>query len=700
MSLRNFFCPNSVAVIGAAREEGKVGRIIFDNIINSGYKGKLFPVNLKADKISGIKCYHSVLDIPGDLDLAIIVIPVQFVLQVLEECSKKNTKWVIVISAGFKETGIEGAKRERQLIEKAKDYGIRILGPNCLGIIDTECPINATFSPHMPPRGKIGFISQSGALGTSILDWAKTNKIGFSKFVSLGNKADISENDLFDDWENEKDTEVITAYLEGVKYGREFIRISSKVSKKKPIIVIKSGNTDAGARAVSSHTGTLAGSAKAYEAAFKQAGIIRANNTRDLFNYATAFSYQPLPKGKKVVIITNAGGPGIMATDECDKSNIFLASLGKETIDSLKEFLPEAANFYNPVDILGDALADRYKKTLEVIVKDSNIDAVVVLLSPQAMTQPYRTARAIVEVMENSGKSIPVLTSFMGGSEVKKAVKFLAEKNIPNFDIPKEAIDTLKVMMEHTDWKSRKSFPIEDFNVDSRRVKKIFYQCHNEGRLELGEMEAREILEAYDIRLPKAELACDIDEAKEIAGRIGYPLVLKIVSPNILHKTDVGGVKIGIDNEKELEENYNQILFSASKYMPDANIRGILVQEFIKDKKETIIGMSEDPQFGPMIMFGLGGIYVEVLKDVSFRIAPLSRQVAREMVEEIKTIKLLKGTRGEDPSDIDSIIEIILRVSQLVTDFPEILEMDINPLFVKKQGEGSIAGDVRIRIGG
>lgn len=700
MSLRNFFCPGSVAVIGAAREEKKVGRIIFDNIINSGYKGKLFPVNLKADKIHGIKCYHSVLDIPGDLDLAIIVIPAQFVLQVLEECSKKNTKWAIVISAGFKETGIEGAKRERQLIEKAKDYGIRILGPNCLGIIDTECPINATFSPHMPPGGKIGFISQSGALGTSILDWAKTNEIGFSKFVSLGNKADISENDLFDDWENEKDTEVITAYLEGVKYGREFIRISSKVSKKKPIIVIKSGNTDAGARAVSSHTGTLAGSAKAYDAAFKQAGIIRANNTRDLFNYATAFSYQPLPKGKKVVIITNAGGPGIMATDECDKSNIFLASLGKETIDSLKEFLPEASNFYNPVDILGDALADRYKKTLEVIVKDSNVDAVVVLLTPQAMTQPYRTASAIVEVMENSGKSIPVLTSFMGGSEVKKAVKFLAEKNIPNFDIPEEAIDTLKVMMEHTDWKSRKSFPIEDFNVDKGRVKKIFYQCKNEGRLELGEMEAREILEAYDIRMPKAELACDIDEAKEIAGRIGYPLVLKIVSPNILHKTDVGGVKIGIDNEKELEENYNQILFSASKYMPDANIRGILVQEFIKDKKETIIGMSEDPQFGPMIMFGLGGIYVEALKDVSFRIAPLSRQVAREMIEEIKTIKLLKGTRGEDPSDIDSIIEIILRVSQLVTDFPEILEMDINPLFVKKQGEGSIAGDVRIRIGG
>ncbi|MBE3089455.1 MAG: acetate--CoA ligase [Actinobacteria bacterium] len=654
MSLRNFFCPDSVAVIGASREEKKVGHIILDNIINSGYKGKLFPVNPKADEIHGIKCYPSVLNVPGNIDLAIIVIPAQFVLQVLEECSKKNTKWSIIISAGFKETGIEGAKRERQLIEKAKDYGIRILGPNCLGIIDTKCPINATFSPNMPPMGKIGFISQSGALGTAILDWAKTNKIGFSKFVSLGNKADISENDLFDDWENEKDTEVITAYLEGVKYGREFIRISSKVSKKKPIIVIKSGNTDAGARAVSSHTGTLAGSAKAYEAAFKQAGIIRANTIRDLFNYAKAFSYQPLPKGKKVAIITNAGGPGIMATDECEKSDILLASLEKETIDGLKEFLPEAANFYNPIDILGDALADRYKKTLEVVIKDNNVNAIVILLTPQAMTQPLKTARAIVEVMENSGKSITVLTSFMGGSEVEKAVKFLAEKNIPNFDIPEEAIDTLKVMMEHTGWKSRRSFPIEDFNVDKGRVKKIFYQCKSEGRLELGEMEAREILEAYEIRMPKAELACDIDEAKEIAGRIGYPLVLKIVSPNILHKTDVGGVKIGIDNEKELEENYNQILFSVSKYMPDANIRGILVQEFIKDKKETIIGMSEDSQFGPMIMFGLGGIYVEALKDVSFRIAPLSRQVAREMVEEIKTIKLLKGIRGEDPSDIDS----------------------------------------------
>jgi acetyltransferase len=698
--LRNFFCPDSVAVIGAAREEEKVGHIILDNIINSGYKGKLFPVNPNADEIHGIKCYHSVLDIPGDLDLTIIAIPVQFVLKVLEECSKKNTKWSIIISAGFKETGIEGAKRERQLIEKAKDYKIRILGPNCMGIIDTSCPINATFSLNMPPKGKIGFISQSGALGSSILDWAKTNKIGFSKFVSLGNKADISENDLFDDWENENDTRVITAYLEGVKYGREFMKISSRATKKKPIIVIKSGNTDAGARAVSSHTGTLAGSARAYDAAFKQTGIIRANTIRELFNYAVAFSSQPLPNGKKVAIITNAGGPGIMASDACEKGNILLASLGKETIDNLKNFLPEAANFYNPIDVLGDALADRYRKALEVIIKDNNVNAVVVLLTPQAMTQPFKTARAIVEVMDKSGKDIPVVTSFMGGAEVKKAVRFLGEKNIPNFDIPEEAIDALKVMMEYTDWKSRKEFPACYFDVDKESVERVFERCRAEGRLELGEMEAREILKAYGIRVPEAELARDIGEAKEIAKRIGYPLVLKIVSPNILHKTDIGGVRIGIGSEKELEEDYDEILFHVKKYIPDANIRGVLVQEFIKDKKEAIIGISEDQQFGPMIMFGLGGIYVEALKDVSFRIAPLNRQMAREMIDEIKTAKLLKGTRGEDPSDIESIIEIMLRVSQLVIDFPEIIEMDINPLFVKKQGEGSIAGDARIRIGG
>lgn len=699
MNFDNFFCPRSVAIIGASREEGKVGNTIVENMINSGYKGKLFLINPRADKIHNIKCYKSILDTPIDTDLVIIVIPSKYVSKVIEQCAEKNTKWAIIISAGFKESGIKGAKMEKRLIEKAKYYGIRILGPNCLGIINSNCPINASFSPNMPKKGVIGFISQSGALGTAILDWARTNKIGLSKFVSLGNKADISENDLLEDWADDDKTKVITVYMEGVKNGKDFLRISSKVSKKKPVVIIKAGNTNAGAKAVSSHTGTLAGSSKAYDAAFKQAGVIRAKTIKDLFNYAIALSNQPLPKGKRIAIITNAGGPGIMATDACEENNITMANLKSETIDKLKEFLPETASFYNPIDVLGDALADRYRKTLEVVIKDKNIDAILILLTPQAMTQSLKTAMSIIEVVEKTKKKMPVFTSFMGGFEVKKGIDLLMRKGIPNFDIPEEAVYTLKVLMYYSDWISKKTDPIVEFDVNEKKVKEIFDICRNDGRLELGEIESREILKAYKIDVPKAELARDVNEAKKITRKIGYPVVLKIVSPVILHKTDVGGIKIGIENEKELEENYDQILWNVKKHMPDAKIRGILVQEMIKSKKETIIGMNRDPQFGPVVMFGLGGIYVEILKDVSFRIAPISRKVAKEMVEEIKTINLLKGTRGEKPSDIESIIEILLRFSQLVTDFPEIIEMDINPLFVKERGKGSIAGDARIRIG-
>ncbi|MES0341876.1 MAG: acetate--CoA ligase alpha subunit, partial [Candidatus Humimicrobiaceae bacterium] len=522
MSLKDFFCPDSVAVIGAAREEGKVGRTIFDNIIGSGYKGKVFPVNPKASDINGHKCYSSILDIKQDISLAVIVIPAKFISKVLEECSEKGIKYAIIISAGFKETGVKGAKREKRLIERAKSHGIRILGPNCLGMIDAACPINASFSANMPSKGKISFISQSGALLTSVLDWAKASKIGFSKVISLGNKADISENDLFETWEDDPNTDVITAYLEGVAKGREFIRISSKVTKKKPIIVIKSGNTDAGARAVSSHTGTLAGSAKAYDAAFKQSGIIRADTIKELFDYAKAFSYQPLPKGKKVAIITNAGGPGIMATDACENNGIQLASFSTETIDKLKSFLPEAANLYNPVDVLGDALSDRYKKALEVVIQDNNVDAVVVLLTPQAMTEDLETARAIFDVMDKSKKQIPVTTSFMGGDEVKKGINYLTKKRIPNFDIPESAVNTLKVMMDYNEWRAEKINPIVEFNVDEEKVKAVFDRCRSEYRSELGEVEAREILEAYKIPVPKAKVACDIKEAKKIAASIGY----------------------------------------------------------------------------------------------------------------------------------------------------------------------------------
>ncbi|MGM0367360.1 MAG: acetate--CoA ligase family protein, partial [Actinomycetota bacterium] len=530
-------------------------------------------------------------------------------------------------------------------------------------------------------------------------DWAKFAGIGISKFVSLGNKADISEEDLIEYMENDDSCRVITAYLEGVKNGRKFIDISSSVSKKKPIIVVKAGNTSAGAKAVSSHTGTLAGSQKAYSSAFKQSGIIRARTIKNLFDYANTFANQPLPKGKKVAIITNAGGPGIMATDACEENDIPLANLEKDTIEKLKNFLPPAANFYNPVDVLGDALADRYQKTLEVVLEDKNVDSVIIILTPQTITQPYETAKAIVEEIKDYKTDLPIITCFMGGAEVKKGIDYLRNSGIPNFDIPETAVEALKQMIEYSSWKQKKIPEIKEISADQDKVKELFSSCRKDGRYELGEMEARRVLEAYNIRIPKAELARDIEEAKQLAEDIKYPLVLKIVSPNILHKTDVGGIKIGISNEKELEEEFEQILWNVKKYMPDANIKGILLQEMIQSKKETIIGINKDPQFGPMVMFGLGGIYVEVLKDVSFRIAPISRNDAKEMINEIKTIKLLRGARGEKPSDIDSIADVLLRISQLVIDFPEILEMDINPLFVKEEGEGSIAGDVRIRIG-
>ncbi len=698
MSLEKFFCPDSVAVIGASREEGKVGRTVLESIIDSKFKGKIYPINPKCDEIEGIKCYKSILDVEGDVDLVVIVIPAKYVLNVMDECHKKNVKAAIIISAGFKETGKAGAELEKELVKKAKEYHIRVLGPNCLGMINTTCPINASFSPGMPYEGGIAFISQSGALGTAVLDWAKQDGIGISKFISLGNKADIKVSEIYDYLVNEDSCKVITTYIEGVTSGKKFFDIATKVARKKPIILIKSGHTEAGAKAASSHTGSLAGSNEVFFTSLKQAGIIRAKTIKNLFDYATALAWQPLPKGEKIAIITNAGGPGIMATDAIEENSMKLAVLDNDTVNKLKEFLPSSSNFNNPVDVLGDALPDRFEKTLEVMVQDKNIDALLIILTPQAMTLALETAKSIVSVLKNNNVDIPVLTCFMGGGAVIDAKKYFAENQIPNFDIPEGAVGTLKVMVEYAEW-LRKDVPeIKRIDVDMETVKNVFKNARKENKLEIGESQARNILEAYKIALPEALTAKTPEEAKKIANDIGYPLVIKIDSPDILHKTDVGGIKVGVKNEIDLIESFNAIITSVKKHKPDANIRGISIQEMIELKKEVIIGVTNDRFFGPMIMLGFGGIYVEVLKDVSFRIAPVNKDECMEMIDEIKTSKLLKGFRGEKPSDINSIVDVLLKVSQLVMDFPEIAEMDINPLFVKEEGKGSIAGDVRIRI--
>lgn len=691
--LKAFFTPQSVAVIGAAREPGKLGYGVLSNILKYGYTGQVYPINPKADEILGLKCYPSILDVPGSVELAVIVVPNKFVPQVMEECGKKGVQGTIIISAGFREAGMDGIKLEHQVLDIAKQYGIRVVGPNCLGVISTHTPLNASFAAGMPPKGSIAFMSQSGALCTAILDWALAKEIGFSHFVSLGNKADVNEVDLLQAWQDDEYSRVIIVYMEGLSDGQKFIEVARQVTKNTPIIAVKSGNTAAGSRAVSSHTGSLAGSERAYQAAFDQTGVLRASSIEQLFDYSLAFAYQPELKGRNIAIVTNAGGPGIMATDALESSGMKLATLQPETIETLRQYLPAAANVYNPVDVIGDALADRYEHALKAVLQDENVHGVLVILTPQVYTQIEETAEIVGRLAAMHGK--PVLACFMGEEKVGPGIKILNRYNIPNYSFPERAVGALRAMAAFSEWRQRPAPQYEQFAVDRERVKQIFTRARSEGRVTLGDAESREIMEAYGLRIPKSILARNAEEAVAAANTIGYPVVMKIASPDILHKSDIGGVRLNVANAEQVRDFFDLLIFRAQRYMPEAQIWGVLVQEMVARGKEVIIGVNRDPQFGPLLMFGLGGIYVEVLKDVTFRIAPISRQEAVKMLDDIRSYHLLRGVRGEKPSDLDAIVDAILRVSQLVTDFPEIVEMDINPLMVHEAGKGAAAVDMR-----
>ena len=692
--LETFSCPQAVAVIGASRDKEKLGHGVLSNLIEHGYPGQVYPINPKADEILGLKCYPSVLDVPGPIDLAVVVIPNKYVAAALEECGQKGVKGVIIISAGFREAGLEGVRMEREVVAIAKRHGMRLIGPNCLGVIDTICPLDASFAAGMPPQGKIAFMSQSGALCTAILDWALAAEIGFSRFVSLGNKADVSEVDLLAAWEDDPHSKVILTYIEGLSEGRKFMKIARRVTRRTPVIAVKSGSTDAGSRAVSSHTGSLAGSARAYESAFRQSGVLKAESIQHLFDYSLAFAYQPVLQGGRIAIVTNAGGPGVMATDALEREGLSLASLSRETIDVLRDNLPAAASIYNPIDVLGDAPTDRYALALEAALKDEGVNGVIVILTPQVMTKIEETAEAVGRIAAGCDK--PILGCFMGQARVGPGIKVLNEYKVPNYPFPERAVGALKAMLDYRRWLERPSLEIEEFDVDQERVRRIFDQVRADGRQTIGDAEARDILEAYGIRIPASKLATSADEAVEIAEGIGYPLVMKIASPDILHKTDIGGVKLDLANATDVRDAFDLLVYRATRYMPDAEIWGCLVQEMVRGGKEVIVGMNCDPQFGPLMMFGLGGIYVEALKDVAFRIAPFSRQEAQEMIAEIRAYSLLKGVRGERPSDTEAIVDTLLRLSQLVTDFPEIMEMDINPLIVFEAGRGVVGVDMRL----
>jgi len=692
--LEFFFKPKSVAVIGASREEGKVGHSILKNIIQHKFKGNIYPVNPKADEILQHKCYSNISAIPQEIDMAVVVVPAKFVPPVMEECGIKGVKGVVVISAGFKEVGGEGLKLEKQLIESAKKYNMRLWGPNCLGLIDTYSSLNASFAKGMPTKGNIGFMSQSGALGTAILDWAQAKEIGFSKFVSMGNKADVDENDFLRDWDADENTKVITGYLENIKDGPGFMEISRIVTKRTPVVIVKSGSTSAGARAASSHTGSLCGLEASYDAAFKQTGVIRANSMEDLFDLARGFAFQPLPQGRRTAIVTNAGGPGIITVDACEKSGLKIASFEPATIEYLRTNLPPAANIYNPVDVLGDASASLYRLALEAVLKDANVDSVIVLLTPQAPTEVEKTAHVIIELGKIFKK--PILSCFMGEATVSSGMKILNENKFPVYSFPERAASVLVTMAKHREWVDEPEHPVRHFEVKKEDVNEVIQKVREKGRVNLVDVEAMKVIQAYGIDIVKSKLATTPDEAVEAAQALGYPVVMKIASPEILHKSDIGGVRVGINNEQEVRDIFEIMLIRAKRFFPDVPIWGVSIQEIIREGKEVILGMSRDPQFGPLVMFGLGGIYVEVLKDVAFRVAPFSEKEALEMVQEIKTYPLLSGVRGEKPVDIHSIVDCLLRSSQLVTDFPEILEMDINPL--KVSNKGALAIDARITI--
>jgi len=692
--LNAFFSPRSVVVVGAAREPGKVGRVVFDNLLAS-FNGPVYPVNPKAHEIEGHRCFSSISDVGKLIDLVVIAVPARHARNVIEEAGRLGAKAAVVISAGFKETGIEGVRLEQALVETAAAYGLRLLGPNCLGLMDTATGVNASFAGALPRSGGIGFMSQSGALCTAILDWARGEEIGFSKFISLGNKADVSEIDLLPYLADDPRTNVITTYLEGITDGRAFMEAALYASAKKPVVALKSGGTNAGARAVSSHTGTLAGSESVYTAAFRQSGIIRAATIEDLFDMAVGFSRQPLPQGRRLAIVTNAGGPGIMAADAVERQGLSLADFEPETIASLREQLPPEANIYNPVDVLGDALARRYDLALGAVLKDRHVDAAVVLLTPQAMTEIVETAKDIVkEVKARHAK--PVFACFMGRAEVAKGLPVLREAGIPNFSFPERAVSLVKTMVDYAERRRRPRVEVLRLPVNKEKAGEVFA---GSGRKHLVEAEAQGVIEAYGFRVPRTGLAHTAREALELGAEFKYPVVLKAASPDLLHKSDIGAIKVNIENDFELRRAYREILANVDRYLPDAELWGVTVQKMVKGGREVILGMNEDPQFGPLLMFGLGGIYVEVLKDVSFRLAPLTPEDAREMVTEIRSYPLLSGVRGQAKADIDAIVDALLRLSQLVMDWPAIMELDINPLLVLEAGQGAVAADVRILRG-
>ena len=693
--LSTLFRPERVAVVGATESDGSVGRAITSNLLES-FDGEVVAVNPYADDVLGLQCHDAIGDVgsPGTIDVAVIVVPPNVAVDTIREAGAAGIRNVVVITAGFGETGSEGVALEAELKEVAEEYDLNLVGPNSLGIMSTPTGLDATFGNEMAAEGNISFMSQSGAFVTAVLDWAAERDVGFKDIVSLGNKAILDEGDFVAEWGEDPETDVILGYLEDINDGESFISTAREVTQETPIVVVKSGRTDAGASAAASHTGAMAGSERAYEAGLEQAGTLRVESVQELFDYAQILAGQPLPDGDEIAIVTNAGGPGVMTTDAVGDSDLSLAEFTDETLSELGETMPDAANIYNPVDIIGDAPAERFESALETVLADDNVSMAVVVACPTAVLSFEELADVVVEKQKESG--LPVATTLMGGKSVGAGQEILSEAGIPQYFDPARAVGGLDALYDYNEIQAREFQAPDTFDVDRERAHEVLASAARRDTNRLG-VEAMELLDAYGIPTPQGDIVDSPGDAEAVAEEIGEEVVMKIVSPDILHKSDIGGVEVGVPPE-EVRDTYEDLVVRARNYQQDATLLGVQVQEMVDldSGTETILGMNRDPQFGPLLLFGLGGIFVEVLEDTTVRVAPVSEPEAREMLDDIESAPLLRGSRGRDPVDEDALVETVQRLSQLVTDFPAIVELDINPLVATPDGVQAV--DLRLTL--
>lgn len=691
--------PKSIAVVGASAKLGSIGYDLMSKMKAFGYTGKLYPINPKTPEIMGYKAYPSVKDVPGDIDLAIIAVPGQFVSAVVDECHEKGIVDAVVISAGFKEASKAGEELEKQLKEKCKNYGMRVVGPNCMGIINTHSDIkmNATFSPQEPLVGNAAFLSQSGALGIAIFYAAKDLNLGMSQFVSIGNKMDLEDTDFIEYWQKDESTDLILLYLESVADPQEFRNVCEKVTKEKPIVVLKSGRSAAGAAAAASHTGSLAGSDKSASALFSQCGILREDTMDQMFSVSQALANCPLPKGKKVGVLTNGGGAGIMCTDAICDYGLEIAKLSDKTKEELKSFLPAAASVKNPVDTIASVNAEDYERSLEVMIQDPNVDAVIAIMIPLYLPS-IEAAKAMVKMQAKYKK--PVLGVIMDTNEEYEKINALEGAPTAYYKLPEPAAYALSRMVEYAEWKQKPVEEIKTFSdVNKEAVKEIIKNVLSENRDMLTTLESMDVLKHYGVHTCKYAAAKDVDDAVAQAEKVGYPVAMKILSKTVSHKSDVGGVVVGIQNAEGLRKAYNSMMAKAEENNVAHLIDAVMIQEMIKGKREIVLGSAKDPHYGPLVMFGLGGIFIEALKDVAFKVHPLKLSDADELLKSTKTYKLLQDYRGLKGVDMDNLKEQMLRLSQLLSDFSFIDELDINPYIVTDDTGATMAVDGRIKLG-